>query len=113
MRNPPLFWHSEVLAFFRDQMTLPVLLSRTNKYHYLRPNESCDRCPLRANIRHWRWRPRPRREVALWYLHDDPKAWCQLCPGQSVEDVRHILGSCDNDIVLYLLVSHKSTAEPS
>ena len=29
------FLHSEVLAFFRDPMTLPVLLSRTSKYRYL------------------------------------------------------------------------------
>ena len=35
MRNPPPFFlHSEVLAFFRDPMTLPVLLNRTSKYKY-------------------------------------------------------------------------------
>ena len=34
----------------------------------------------------------------MWYLHDDPKSWCRLCPGQSVDDVRHVLGWCHNII---------------
>ena len=30
-----------------------------------------DRCPQRANIRHWRKRPRPPRVGILLYLHDN------------------------------------------
>ena len=57
----------------------------------------CDRHPLRANVRHWRQRPRKRRQGALTYLHDNLKAKCQVCPLQALEDVRHVLEWCDND----------------
>ena len=56
-----------------------------------------DRCPLRANMWHWRQRPRSRRMGALWQYHDEPMALCQLRSDQGLEDVRHVLGWCEND----------------
>ena len=56
-----------------------------------------DRYPLRANMWHWRQRQRQRRSGALWWYHDKPLALCQLCSYKALEDVRHVLGWCDND----------------
>ena len=56
-----------------------------------------DRYPLRANMWHWRQRPRQRRNGALWWYHDKPLALCQMCSDKALEDVRHVLGWCGND----------------
>ena len=56
-----------------------------------------DRYPLRANMWHWRQRPRQRRNGPLWWYHDKPLALCQVCSDKALEDVRHVLGWCENE----------------
>ena len=56
-----------------------------------------DRRPLRANMWHWRQRPRQRRRGPLWWYYAEPTALCQLCSDKALEYVRHVLGWCGND----------------
>ena len=53
---------------------------------------------LNANAVHCRLVYRLERQHVLDHLHDELEAWCQLCDCNAVEDMRNVLGWCDDEI---------------